>query len=96
VEADVVTVAKGIASGLPLSAIVLQKRSGTRSLPAPWRHVSAANAVACAAGVATFKAIEEEGMLATPRAKARSCARSGPASRRTYPMHRRGARQGPS
>ena len=64
VEADVVTVAKGIASGLPLSAIVSKKAFWDKVTPGTMGGTFGGNAVACAAGVATFKAIEEEGMLA--------------------------------
>jgi 4-aminobutyrate aminotransferase len=64
VEADVVTVAKGIASGLPLSAIVSKKALWDKITPGTMGGTFGGNAVACAAGVATFAAIEEDGMLA--------------------------------
>lgn len=60
---DIMTVAKGIASGLPLSGVFsrleLMKKwqSGTHG------GTYGGNAVACAAGVATIKAIREEKML---------------------------------
>jgi 4-aminobutyrate aminotransferase len=60
---DVITMAKGIASGLPLSCVVTRKE-----LAAKWRTGThggtfGGNAVACAAGAATLRAIKEEGMV---------------------------------
>jgi 4-aminobutyrate aminotransferase len=64
VEPDIVTIAKGIASGVPLSAIASSKAIWDKITPGTMGGTFGGNAVACAAGVATFKAIEEEGMLA--------------------------------
>jgi 4-aminobutyrate aminotransferase len=60
---DVMTVAKGIASGLPLSGVFsrldLMKRWQTGSHGGTY----GGNAVACAAGVATIRVIKEEELL---------------------------------
>jgi len=64
VKADIVTVAKGIASGYPLGAIVAPKALWDKCLPGSMGGTYGGNAVACAAGVATMDAMEEEGMLA--------------------------------
>ncbi len=61
---DIMTVAKGIASGLPLSGVFSRVQ-----LMKSWDVGShggtyGGNAVACAAGAATIRAIREEGMLA--------------------------------
>jgi 4-aminobutyrate aminotransferase len=60
---DIMTVAKGIASGLPLSGVFsrfdLMKKWQTGTHGGTY----GGNAVACAAGVATIKAIREEEML---------------------------------
>ena len=60
VRPDIVCLAKGIASGLPLSAIVSD--AATFAAWAPGAHGSTygGNAVACAAGLATLAVIEEE------------------------------------
>ena len=64
VEPDVMTLAKAMASGFPLSAVV-----GRASLMDRWAKgshggVFNGNAVSCAAAVATIDAILEEDMLA--------------------------------
>jgi 4-aminobutyrate aminotransferase len=63
VEPDIMTVAKGIASGLPLSGVF-----SNMDLMKKWPGGShggtyGGNAVACAASVATIKAIRDEAML---------------------------------
>jgi 4-aminobutyrate aminotransferase len=60
---DVLSMAKGIASGLPLSCVVTRKE-----LAAKWRTGThggtfGGNAVACAAGAATLRVIKEEGLV---------------------------------
>ena len=63
VAPDIVTSAKGIASGLPLGAIIAKKRVMNWT---PGTHATTfgGNPVACAAALATFNVIEEEGLLA--------------------------------
>ena len=60
---DIMTVAKGIASGMPLSGVFsrldLMKKWSTGSHGGTY----GGNAVACAAGVATIRAMREEKML---------------------------------
>ena len=60
---DIMTVAKGIASGLPLSGVFtstdIMKKVDVGSIGGTY----GGNAVACAAGVATIRAIKEEKML---------------------------------
>jgi 4-aminobutyrate aminotransferase len=63
VRPDIVVLAKGLASGFPLSGI-----AATRALMAKWKPGShggtyGGNAVACAAAVATIRAIRDEGMV---------------------------------
>jgi len=57
---DIVTVAKGIASGLPLAAVVANKELMDRWEPGAHGGTYGGNAVACAAGVATFEVMREE------------------------------------
>lgn len=63
VQADIITIAKGLASGLPLSGII-----STRELMARWPAGShggtyGGNIVAAAAAVATIQVIREENLL---------------------------------
>jgi 4-aminobutyrate aminotransferase len=64
VKADIVTVAKGIASGYPLGAIAASHELWDKCLPGSMGGTYGGNAVACAAGVATIAAMKEDGMLA--------------------------------
>ena len=64
VKPDIVTIAKGIASGYPLGAIVAPKALWDKCLPGSMGGTYGGNAVACAAGVATIAAMNEDGMLA--------------------------------
>jgi 4-aminobutyrate aminotransferase len=66
---DVMTIAKGIASGLPLSGVITRK-----DLAAKWKTGThggtyGGNAVACAAGAATVRAIKEENLVANAAAR---------------------------
>ncbi len=64
VKPDIVTVAKGIASGYPLGAIAANHALWEKCLPGSMGGTYGGNAVACAAGVATMDAMKEEKMLA--------------------------------
>ncbi|HEX5640974.1 MAG TPA: aminotransferase class III-fold pyridoxal phosphate-dependent enzyme [Thermoleophilia bacterium] len=64
VKADIITVAKGIASGYPLGAIAANHDLWAKCLAGSMGGTYGGNAVACAAGVATMDAIVEDGMLA--------------------------------
>lgn len=57
---DIITVAKGIASGLPLSAVVANRELMDRWQPGAHGGTFGGNAVACAAGVATFQVMRDE------------------------------------
>ncbi len=63
VTADIVTMAKGIASGVPLAAIISRKEIWDKVTPGSMGGTFGGNAVACAAGVATIDAMKEDGML---------------------------------
>ena len=63
VRPDVITMAKGIASGYPLGAVAARKELWDKCLPGSMGGTYGGNAVACAAGVATIDAIRDEGML---------------------------------
>jgi 4-aminobutyrate aminotransferase len=64
VTADIVTMAKAIASGVPLAAIVSRKEIWDKVVAGSMGGTYGGNVVACAAALATIEAIEEEDMLA--------------------------------
>ena len=64
IKPDVITMAKGIASGYPLSAIAAREELWAKCLPGSMGGTYGGNAVACAAAVATIDTMREEGMLA--------------------------------
>ncbi len=64
VRPDIVTVAKGIASGYPLGAIAAGHELWDKCLPGSMGGTYGGNAVACAAAVATIAAMKEDGTLA--------------------------------
>jgi 4-aminobutyrate aminotransferase len=64
VKPDIITVAKGIASGYPLAVIAANHELWDKCLPGSMGGTYGGNAVACAAGIATIDAMKEDGMLA--------------------------------
>lgn len=62
---DIMTLAKSIASGLPLSAIVASSKLMDRWEPAAHGSTFGGNPVACAAGIATLDVFEREHILET-------------------------------
>ena len=63
VEPDVLITAKGLASGLPLSAIAAPRELMTRAWPGSQGGTYGGNPVACAAALATLRVIAEEGLV---------------------------------
>jgi len=66
---DVVCVAKAIANGLPLSAIVTRRDLGERWGRGAHGSTYGGNPVACAAGVAVLETIRDEGLVDNARAR---------------------------
>ena len=64
---DILVFAKGIASGFPLSGVAARKEVMARALPGSQGGTFSANAVACAAAVATLEVIAEEGLVDNAR-----------------------------
>jgi 4-aminobutyrate aminotransferase len=60
---DVMAVAKGIASGMPISGVVTRSELAAKWAPGSQGGTYGGNAVACAAAVATLKVIQEEGLV---------------------------------
>ena len=67
VTPDIIVMAKGLASGLPLSGIAARRELMERWIPGSHGGTYGGNAVACAAGVATIRVIREEGLLENTR-----------------------------
>ncbi len=68
VEPDLVTLAKGLAGGFPLSAVVGKAEIMDAPVPGALGGTYAGNPVACAAALAVLDVIEQEDLLARSRA----------------------------
>ena len=71
VEPDILVMAKGIASGMPLSGILARKDVMDRLPPGSHGGTYGGNAVACAAAKATLDVIEDEGLVENARVRGR-------------------------
>ncbi len=67
VEPDIVVMAKGIASGLPLSGILARTELMDRLPPGSHGGTYGGNVVSCAAANATLDVIEDEGLIGNAR-----------------------------
>jgi 4-aminobutyrate aminotransferase len=67
VEPDILVMAKGIASGLPLSGLVARRELLNTFPPGSHGGTYGGNVVACAAANATLDVIEDEGLVANAR-----------------------------
>lgn len=63
VQPDILTMAKGIASGFPLSAVATWREVADACDPGMLGGTYAANALSCAAAVATQRVIRDEGLV---------------------------------
>lgn len=68
-EPDIVIMAKGLASGLPLSGIAARAETMQRWQPGSHGGTYGGNALSCAAAVATIRAMRQEGMLENAQAR---------------------------
>jgi 4-aminobutyrate aminotransferase len=68
---DVVVMAKGIASGMPLSGILARRELMDAFAPGAHGGTYGGNAVACAAALATLDVIEDEGLVANAERQGR-------------------------
>jgi 4-aminobutyrate aminotransferase len=69
VQPDVLVMAKGIASGYPLSAVACRPELAARQAKGGMGGTYGGNAVACAAALATLRVFEEEQLLANALAR---------------------------
>jgi predicted acetylornithine/succinylornithine family transaminase len=63
IEPDILITAKAIAGGLPMGVIMAKPDVAKSLIPGIHASTFGGNSIVCAAGIATFQAIEEEGML---------------------------------
>jgi 4-aminobutyrate aminotransferase len=66
---DIMIVAKGIASGLPLGGVIARRELMDRWAPGSEGGTYGGNAVACAAAVATIQVMRDEGLLENVQAR---------------------------
>ncbi len=66
---DILVMAKGIASGLPLSGIMAPRELLARWAPGAHGGTYGGNVVACAAALATLEVIDDEGLVANAAAR---------------------------
>jgi 4-aminobutyrate aminotransferase len=71
VEPDILVVAKGIASGLPLSGILAKRKLLDTLLPGTHGGTYGGNVVSCAAANATLDVIDDEGLVVNARERGR-------------------------
>jgi 4-aminobutyrate aminotransferase len=67
VQPDILTIAKGVASGLPLSGVIASLELMEKWIPGSHGSTFGGNAIACAAARATIQTIREEGLLENAR-----------------------------
>jgi 4-aminobutyrate aminotransferase len=61
---DILVMAKGLASGMPLSAVATRAELADAQAPGSMGGTYAGNAVACAASLATLQVMDDEGLVA--------------------------------
>jgi 4-aminobutyrate aminotransferase len=66
---DILTLAKGLASGLPLSGVIARMDLMEKWTPGSHGGTYGGNAIACAAAAATIRVIREEGLLENAQAR---------------------------
>ena len=95
VEPDILTFAKGVASGLPLSGIIAKQDVLRHWRPSAHGGTYGGNVVSCAAANATIDVIQDEGLVENAAARGRAAARRPPGAQGAAPHDRRRPRAGP-
>ena len=76
VQPDIITSAKGLASGVPIGAVLMREAIAAKIVPGDMGSTFGGGPLACAALLATLAVIEGEGLLANARAAGEAiCAR---------------------
>ncbi len=86
VQPDIMTVAKGLASGLPLSGVFSSLDLMRNWIPGSHGGTYGGNALAAAAAVATIQAIRDDGMLENARQRGEQLVQGLKAMQQTYPV----------
>lgn len=63
VAADIVCLAKGLGSGVPIGAVIASRRVMGKWIPGAHASTFGGNPLACAAAIATLDVVEEEGLM---------------------------------
>lgn len=63
IQPDILTLAKGLAGGVPIGAVLANKMTGTGFAPGDHGSTFGGNPLACAAGLAVLNEIESKGLL---------------------------------
>ena len=74
VRPDIVLIAKGLASGFPISGIAASEELMAKALPGSQGGTYGGNAVACAAAIATMEVIQQEGLVENAADRGRQAA----------------------
>lgn len=83
---DIITMAKGIASGMPLSGIAFNSALSDKWITGSHGGTYGGNPVSCAAAVATIKAIKEENLIENARARGEQLLGSLKKLQRDFPV----------
>ena len=95
VEPDILVMAKGIASGLPLSGILAREELMAHWKPGTHGGTYGGNVVSCAAANATLDVIEDEGLVANAAERGRQFLAGLKTAESEVPLDRRRARARP-
>jgi len=68
---DIVVMAKGLASGMPLAAVASRSELALKQIPGSMGGTYAGNVISCAAGVATLDIFKEENTIDNVRARSK-------------------------
>lgn len=86
VQPDIMTVAKGIASGLPLSGVIAPLKLMEKWIPGSHGGTYGPNVLACAAARATIETIRDEGLLENARKRGEQFMAGLNGMREPYPV----------
>ncbi len=93
VTPDIMTLAKMLGGGAAIGAMVAQPKVADKLVPGTHASTFGGNPLACAAGIATFEAIEEENLLQNTVAVGRHTRARLHGHEGEVPLHPRGPRQ---
>ncbi len=92
VAPDIMTLAKALGGGAAIGALVAKPEVAAKLVPGTHASTFGGNPLACAGGIATFEAIEQEGLLENAHAHRRHTLAAPQRPARQVPVHQRSAR----